>query len=344
MNRLFYLCACSSNEKGGIYRYSISENGAIAEQGFTPLTECNFICFSPDRKFMYATTNPAETGGGAAAYKILPDGSLEFLNSLSSRGKAACYLTCSPDGKFLYCANYSTGNVAEFAIAADGSLEKLTQLIQHTGSGPRKDRQESAHTHCTVVTPDGKYLCVNDLGTDKVMIYPLSANGLDVAAATAWDADPADGPRHILFDRSGKIAYVMNELGNSVTALRYNDGQFERIGKYTSLPSGCQEVTKASAIRLSPDEKFLYASNRGFDSIACYRVTEPGVLELFDIVSSFGSSPRDINYLPGETIFAAANEFSDLICFYRADAETGKLRYLEGRDITHLPRPLYILY
>ena len=164
MNRLFYLCACSSNEKGGIYRYSISENGAIAEQGFTPLAECNFICFSPDRKFMYATTNPAETGGGAAAYKILPDGSLEFLNSLSSRGKAACYLTCSPDGKFLYCANYSTGNVAEFAIAADGSLEKLTQLIQHTGSGPRKDRQESAHTHCTVVTPDGKFLCVNDLG------------------------------------------------------------------------------------------------------------------------------------------------------------------------------------
>ena len=122
MSKIFYLCACSSDERGGIYRYSISESGAIAEHAFTPLTECNFICFSPDRKYMYATTNPAETGAGAAAYKILPDGSLEFLNSLSAQGKAACYLTCSPDGKFLYCANYSTGNVAEFSIAEDGSL------------------------------------------------------------------------------------------------------------------------------------------------------------------------------------------------------------------------------
>lgn len=342
MNKLFYLCACSSNAQGGIYLYSINESGALAQLGFTPLAECNFICFSPDRKYMYATTNPTETGGAAAAYRILPDGTLEYLNTVSSQGKAACYLTCSPDGRFLYCANYVTGNVAEFSIAEDGSLKELTQLIQHTGSGPRKDRQECAHTHCTVVTPDGKYLCVNDLGIDKIMVYPLNENGI-CGEAIPWTADPGDGPRHILFDRSGEVAYVMNELGNSVTALRYSDGRFELIGKYTSLPSGCTEKTKASAIRLSPDERFLYASNRGFDSIACYRVVEPGKLDLFDIVSSFGSSPRDINYLPGERIFAAANEFSDVVCFYDVVEETGKLKYREGRDIT-LPRPLYILY
>ncbi len=343
MNQNFYVCACDPGEFGGIYRYDLSESGKMTQLGFSPLPGTNYLCFSPDRNTLYATLNTAGGEGGAAAFRIQEDGALVFLNSMESLGRAACHVTCSPDGRFLYCANYTTGNFTEFALKDDGSIGERTQVIQHHGSGPRTDRQEGPHTHCCVFTPDDGYLCVNDLGTDEIMVYPYTEKGL-IPEAKPLKCEPGEGPRHILFDRTGKIAYVINELGNSVTSLRYHDGSFERLGCWSTLPEHCTAVTKASAIRLSPDERYLYASNRGFDSIACYAVPEPGKLELQEIVSAFGSSPRDINYLPGYGIFAAANEFSDVVCFYDADAVSGRLTYREDHDLAGLPRPLCILF
>ena len=156
-------------------------------------------------------------------------------------------------------------------------------------------------------------------------------------------AEPGEGPRHILFDKTGKYAYVINELSNSVTALRYSDGTLERIGSWSTLPPDCHVETKAAAIRFSPDGRYLFASNRGFDSIACFRIASPGRLELTDIVPSMGSSPRDFQFLPGGKMAAATNEFSDLVCLYDYQAETGALHYREGEDLTGLPRPLYIV-
>lgn len=344
MDSVFYLCACSDQPQGGVYTFRASASGKLSRLDFQALPGSNYLCFSPGRDFLYATSNGEGHAGGTAAYRLQPEGTPVFLNQAESRGRAACHITCSPDGAFLYCANYIDGNFAEFALNSDGSIGALTHLVQHTGSGPRTDRQESAHTHCTVFTPDGKYLCVCDLGTDSVMIYPYrQGEGISVEG-TAWKAEPGEGPRHLLFDRSGCFAYLINELGNSVTSLAYADGVFRRLDCVSTLPEKCSVKTKASALRFSPDGRYLYASNRGFDSIACFHVTEPGKLELFDIVSSFGTSPRDINFLPGEKIFAAANEFSDTVAFYDADARTGHLEYREGCDLRTLPRPICLLY
>lgn len=342
---LFFSCGCSDDERGGLYLCREDGNGGFRTVSVTPLKGANYVCYSPDGKSLYATWNEGRTGG-VAAYRLGTDGSLAFLNKAASDGAAACHLTASPDGGFLYAVNYAAGNFAEFKLAADSSIEARTRVVSHSAYpvGPRADRQEKAHTHCTRFTPDGKYLCIVDLGVDRIFFYPYAAGQGIAETPRVHVCDPADGPRHIIFDAAGTTAYVINELGNSVTAFRYADGALEKIATCTTLPEHCTAKTKAAAIRLSRDERFLYASNRGYDSIACFRVVKPGELELFDIVDAHGESPRDINFLPSGTVFTASNEFSDRICLFRFDAASGALAYMDGQDVLDEPRPLCIEY
>ncbi len=345
-NGLFYSCGCSQEDNGGLYLCRETAGGKIENTAFYPLKGTNYLCYSGGKN-LYATWNEGKTGG-VAAYALNPeDGTIRFLNKMESSGAAACHLTASPDGKFLYAVNYLTGNFAEFSLTAGGAVSERTQVIDHSAFpvGPRTDRQECAHTHCTRFTPDGKYLCIVDLGVDRVFLYPYEPEKGIRNSPNIFISDPADGPRHILFDeKNPHIAYIINELGNSVTCCDYSDGVLTAAGKITTLPENCTAETKASAIRISPDGNFLYASNRGYDSIACYNIVKPGKLELFDIVEAHGSSPRDINFLPSGKYFTASNEFSDRICCYSFDPENGKLTYLPEQDITDQPRPLCIEY
>lgn len=340
---LFYSCGCAG-EGGGIFLCRETETaGKIETLALAPLPGANYHCFHGN--FLYSTWNVAGKGGGAAAFRINEDNTLTELNRMEACGVATCHVTTSPDGAYLYAANYLTGTFAEFKLAADGSIAERTQIADHNSYpvGPRTDRQECAHTHCTRFTPDGKWLCVVDLGVDRVFLYPYQAGkGIDVDGVQIFVSDPGDGPRHIIFDVAGTTAYIVNELGNSVTCCSYSNGKLVALGKYTSLPENCTATTKAAAIRFSPDERFLFASNRGYDSIACYRIVKPGVLALYDIVDAHGDSPRDINFLPSGTQFAVSNEFSDKICLFSYDPANGKLSYLEGCDITDEPRPLCI--
>ncbi|MDD3885641.1 MAG: lactonase family protein [Victivallaceae bacterium] len=338
----FYLCARSDAPDGGIYRLAF-DGEKVIEKGFVHLGSSNFLCFSPDRKRLYATSN-GKNGGGVAAYRVKANGDLEFINSLESGGVAACHMVCDPAGEFLYCVNYSSGNLTEFKLAADGSLASRTQIIQHEGHGPRADRQEKAHTHCTVITPDAKYLCVIDLGVDTIFMYPITPGRGITGEPKRNHVTPGDGPRHIIFDRSGNFAYVVNELGNSVSSFRYADGELTKLDTVSTLPDGCSVKTKASAIRIDENERFVYASNRGYDSIACYRVVEPGKLVLFDIVPSGGSEPRDIAFLPGWKYLAAANEMSDTVAFFSFDPVSGRLTRVAGADTKRYPGLLYILW
>ena len=345
-DRLFYSCGCA-NENGGIFLCREDGTGVITTLALAPLPGANYHCFSPDGKYLYATWNIPRKGGGVAAFRINDDRTLTEHNRLEANGTAVCHVATSPDGTFLYAANYSSGNFAEFKLAPDGSIAERTLVADHHQYpvGPRTDRQECAHTHCTRFTPDGKWLCIVDLGVDRVFLYPYTpGKGIDVDGVRIFVSDPGDGPRHIIFDAAGTTAYIVNELGNSVTACSYCDGELKAIGKFTSLPENCTATTKAAAIRFSPDGRFLFASNRGYDSIACYRIVKPGELALYDIVDAHGDSPRDINFLPSGTQFAVSNEFSDRICLFDYDPESGKLSWLEGCDVTDEPRPLCIEY
>lgn len=341
MNNCFYLVGKSSCPRGGIYQYR-EKDGGLEELSFAPLTGCNWISPSPDGKYMYATCGNGEETPGCAAFRINDDGSLAFLNQLSSEGKAPCYTVVSADGKFLYCANYLSGSVTEFRLADDGSIAERAQVITHTGKGPNQPRQDGPHTHFAEFTPDGKFLIVIDLGIDAVKLYPWSETGIDAAGVRTFSVPAGCGPRHLVFNNAGTIAYLVTELGNTVLTLSYDgNGNFVLLNEVSTLPEHYSGATKAAAIRLSPDERYLYVSNRGYDSIACYELDPETKIPVWKgLAASGGDGPRDINYLPGYQKFAAANEFSDVVVFYDVKAENGML-YPDG-NMVRIPGPLAI--
>ncbi len=339
-DQVFYVAACSEKPEGGIYCYKMNGAKAPVQIGFSAMPTANYIAFSPDRKFLYSTCTVGDDGG-VASFAIRPDGTLELINTCAAAGLSTCYVITDPSGGFLYAANYSSGNFAEFKLD-NGRIVERTQVVQHSGKGPNEARQDGPHTHFCGLTPDGKYLCVIDLGIDAVMVYPIDpVKGLNAAGLIRNPVTPAgSGPRHLIFDKSGQIAYLLNELGNTVISYRYSEGRFTAIETKTMLPALVNVDTKAAAIRLSEDEKYLFATNRGFDSIAVYRLDGAGGMEMTDLVLTGGSSPRDINFLPGYKMFAAANEFSDQLIFF--DYADGKLT--PNGLIYKLPRPLCIMW
>ena len=340
MRECFYLIGCSSSEEGGIYQYC-EEQGVPRQLSFAPLKGSNWICRSPNGRFMYATWRE-EDDQGCAAFQLRGDGSLKFLNKMSSAGKAPCYTCVSPDGKFLYCANYLSGSVAEFRLAPDGCIEERTKLIRHSGSGPVKARQEGPHTHFAEFSPDGKFLLVIDLGIDAVKIYPFAESGIEEAGVRTFSLPAGSGPRHLVFNKAGDIAYLVNELANSVMTLSWNSAEgFSLLNTVSTLPDTFTQPTKAAAIRLSPDERFLYASNRGYDTIACYGLDQETRFPVFKgFAAAGGIGPRDINYLPGYRKFAAANELSDVVVFYDVNPETGMP--VPDLNLVRIPGPLAI--
>lgn len=342
MDRGFYIAAMSETPQGGIYRYRLDETGKPEELAFAPLAGANYMAFSADRKTLYSTGN-CQKKGSAAAFRIRPDGSLEFLNAVPSEGVSTCYIIPSPGGKFLYCANYMNSCITEFSLNGDGSLKARERVIAYQGHGPHP-RQTVPHPHFTNITPDGRFLAVIDLGLDAVTLYELDGGGrIMVESPRILRVEPGgSGPRHLVFNRRGDIAYLCNEVGNTAAVLDYRDGEFRQRQLLSTLPEGCAAETKAAAIRLSPDERFLYVSNRGFDSVAVFRVGADGALTLQEIVPSEGVSPRDIAFLPDGRHFACANEFSDLVAFFDFDPASGKITP-NGHSVT-LPRPLAIYW
>ncbi len=338
----FFAAAQAMTEDGGIYRFGINSEGRAEQGGFAPLPGCNYLVFSPDRKIIYATCIIGDAGG-VAAFRINEDLSLTELNRMPSGGKSTCHLTTDKDGEFLFCANYSSGSFSEFRLAKDGSIAERTRVICHHGHGVNPVRQECAHVHQTMLTPDKKYLCVTDLGVDKVFVYPLDRScGVLENEASFCNIEPAGaGPRHLVFNQSGDIAYLLNELNNTVSRLDYAHGKLTLCRSYDTMPAGYAGFSKAAAIRLSFDGRFLLASNRGCDTIAVFKVLDDGDLERRGLEYSMGESPRDFDFIADGSMVAVTNENNDNMTIFTLDTESGKLSPAE--QYFSLPHPLCIL-
>jgi len=340
MEKIFYIAAWSKEDPaGGVHSYRL-EGKTLRELGFAPLKMAGYLCFSPDGKRLYATGACGE-GEGVTAFEVLPEGQLKSLGSAPSQGKSTCHCTVSPDGGFLYTANYSSSSFSEFALD-DRGIPALKRVIPHTGSGPVEGRQECAHPHFVSITPDGRFLAVADLGNDTLFCYPCApGKGIDPAGVVATPMPAGRGPRHLFFAPGG-IAYLVTELGNTVISMKYHEGHYSLIGEISLLPEGCVCNTKASALRMSADGRFLVATNRGFDSLVVIAVDGKGGMKHVQTTLSGGNSPRDVNFLPSGNLFAAANEFSDNVYFYDFDTERGLLSP-NGLKLT-MPRPLCIAW
>lgn len=321
----------------GIYAYrydsatsELSPIGLVAET-INP----SFLAVHPNHRFLYAvneiTSYKGQSSGGVSAFAIdRATGKLTFLNEVPSRGADPCYVTIDKGGKYVLVANYTGGSVATFPILDDGRLGEASAFVRHTGHGANPERQEGPHAHSIDLSPDNRFALVDDLGLDELLVYHFdSAKGsLTPNDPKFAKLDPGAGPRHFAFHPNGKFAYVISEMQGSVTAFAYDatSGALHSLQTISTLPKGFSGSIEDAEIEVHPSGKFLYASNRGHDSIAEFAIdASKGTLTLVDIVPTGGKTPRSFEIDPTGSLLFAANEDSNNIVIFRIDTETGRL-------------------
>lgn len=277
----------------------------------------------------------------AVCYAIEPT-SLREINRIPLRAAVPCHISLDQNEEAIVWADYGNAIAGVCALKADGSLDtaRPAVTIQHTGSGPDKPRQDKAHAHCAVVTPDNRYLGVVDLGIDQVKFYDFATwkDGLREVPAMTIKTAPGAGPRHILFHPNKRVMFLLNELNNTLSSYRYTGHSLEHICTLSTLPPGFSAFSKSSAVKLTADGKMVFASNRGHDSIAAYDFDEQtGMLTLRAISPLTGKFPRDFELMPGEKFMLVGHETSNQIQTYAFDRSKGTLTPVGAPFSVHKP-------
>lgn len=267
------------------------------------------------------------------AYRADRDtGRLSLINEQSVMGISPAHVSVDPLGSFVYVSNYTSGNLSMFPIRDDGGLDEASDVVQHTGSSIHPTRQQKAHAHAADPSPDGRFLYVSDLGMDKIMIYEVDRQQRTLSpASTPWfENTPGAGPRHLAFRPDGAYAYSAEELTSTVAVLRVdkNTGALQQVQRISMLPDDFQGSNTAADIHVSPDGKFLYASNRGHDSIVIFEIDEfTGELSLAGHESTIGEHPRNFMIDESGKLLFVANRDSNHIVVFRRNPLTGLLDY-----------------
>jgi 6-phosphogluconolactonase len=321
----------------GIYAYrfdpatsELSPIGLVAET-INP----SFLAVHPNHRFLYAanevTHYKGQNSGAVSAFVIdHATGKLTFLNEVTSHGADPCYLTVDKSGKYVLVANYTGGSVATFPLFEDGRLGEASAVVQHSGHGKNPERQEGPHAHSIDLSPDNRFALVDDLGLDELLVYRFdNAKGsLTPSDPRFAKLDPGAGPRHFAFHPNGKFAYVISEMQGSVTVFAYDpaSGALHSLQTISTLPKDFTGAIENAEIEVHPSGKFLYASNRGHDSIAVFAIdANKGTLTLVDYVPTGGKTPRSFEIDPTGSLLFAANQDSNTIVVFRIDAQTGRL-------------------
>jgi 6-phosphogluconolactonase len=302
--------------------------------------------------FLYAVNEAqkyqGQASGGVSAFAVDPKtGKLTFLNEVASRGADPCYISLDKTGKFVLVANYTGGNVAVFPIHSDGRLGEATGFIQHQGSGPNHDRQEGAHAHWIEVTPDNRYAIVADLGLDELLVYHFNAakGVLTPNNPPFTKVAPGSGPRHFAFHPNGERAYVIEEMVGAVNTFSYDSkkGALHLLQTVPTLPTSFSGENTTAEVEVHPNGKFVYASNRGRDSIVVYAVDpKAGTLKLVEDVPTQGKTPRNFQIDPTGTRIFVANQGSGNIVVFHINTTTGRLTP-EGEPL-QVPNPVCIKF
>jgi 6-phosphogluconolactonase len=285
-----------------------------------------YVAISPDKKNLYAVG-----GDKIVAFAIGADKKLTYLNSESSNGAGPCHVSVHNSGKAAYVSNYGGGSFAAYALQADGKVAPATLTQQYEGKGPNEKRQDKAHAHFATPTPDGKYVYVTDLGSDKIMNYVADKNGAlkPNPAQPFFSGKPGAGPRHLIIHPSGKALFLLNELEATLTSCSIDkNGVITAINTYPTIPTDYSGPSNtSSAIHLHPNGKFVYVSNRGHNSISAFKIGANGVLEMVDQQTKSISTPRDFNIDPSGKFMIVANQSTDNLVVYDVDAATGKFTF-----------------
>jgi 6-phosphogluconolactonase len=333
----------------GIYQFTFdSATGKMSAPDVAAETgDPSWVAVHPNGKFLYSVS---EAGKGSTVKAFAMDaktGQLTLVNELPSLGEDPCYLSFDRTGKFLLVANYTSGNVAVFPIQADGKLAEHTALQKDTGTpGPNQERQDAPHAHFITPSEHNLFVYVADLGLDRVLVYKFDASrgtlepmSNDAAAAVK----PGSGPRHAAFSPDGKFMYVVSEMASAVTVFANDRETFRSVQVTPMLPAGFSGRNDAAEIEIHPSGKFLYASNRGHESIVEYTIdAKTGMLTLAGDTPTGGKEPRHFAIDPSGKYLLAENQLSDSVVEFRIDPASGKLN--ATRETITVPSPVCIAF
>jgi 6-phosphogluconolactonase len=336
----------------GIYVFRYDANsGKLTPMGVAAETQDpSWVAIHPGGKFVYAVNESGKNSMVSAFALDAKTGKLTLLNQLPALGEDPCYLSFDRTGKYVLIANYTSGNVVVFPLGADGKLGPATANVRDEGKpGPNKERQEGPHAHWIEPSSGNRFAYVSDLGLDKILIYKFDeANGTlanpDAKQQEVFSATlpPGSGPRHLAFSRDGNFMYVLGELQSTVTVFA-NDARekYRAVQTIATLPQDFSGRNDAAEIAIHPNGKFLYASNRGHDTIALFHI-DPGTGKLTAAgdFSVAGKEPRNFVIDPTGAFVLAADQLSDKIVTFRIDQKTGALT-LTG-DSVEVPSPVCI--
>jgi 6-phosphogluconolactonase len=342
----------------GIYSYRYTpKTGQMTPIGVAAsLANPSFLVTDPRHRFLYAVSEMGE-GPGADSYKVngsissfsidRKTGALTFLNQVDSLGGGPCHLVVDKTGKMLFVANYGSGSVASFAIKADGSIGEKTGFDQHAGSSVDPARQEGPHAHAVVLSPDNRFLLVPDLGMDQIKIYRV-----DAAKGTFTPNDPPFatvnaglGPRHFTFGRGARFAYAICEMGSSVAVFAYDaaKGSLNPVQTISTLPADFTGKDNSAEIEVDRSGRFLYASNRGSDSITVFAIDPvKGTLKPVQVAPTLGKIPRNFALDPGGKYLLAANQNSGKIVAFAVHPTNGQLT--PTGQVLDIASPVCILF
>jgi 6-phosphogluconolactonase len=340
-----YIGTYTKGDSEGIYSFTLdTDNRTIVDvKVAAKLENPTYLTISSNNRYLYSVVKEGDTGG-LAAFSIKDNGELTAINNQFSEGASPCHVSVDSKNNYVFSANYHKGTVESALLnQEDGSVQPAVSIFKHEGSGP-DPRQEKAHTHYAGVTPDEKYLAVVELGTDALITYKVNDNGT-LEKVSLLPIKAGSGPRHLAFHPNGKYAYIMTEFSSEVIALHYNpeNGHFTEIQYISTLPEDFTENNQGSAIHISADGRFVYAGNRGHNSIALFQINqESGELSFVEHTSTEGDWPRDFEIDPSERFIVASNQESSNIVLYSRDEDTGRLTLLQS-DIT-VPHPVCVKF
>ena len=331
----FYLGTYTRGDSQGIYRAQLDpETGKLHSLELAAELESpSFLALHPTKPIVYAVSEIATFGGEkAGAVSVLKrdkaSGNLTLLSQQTTKGAHPCHVSVTPCGKFVLVANYTGGSVACYPVEEDGGLGPMSGFVQHEGSSVNQRRQKGPHAHSINPDPAGRFLYAADLGVDRIFIYKLDNGNLVPNQPAFVSLAPGSGPRHFTFHPNGRFAYVINELLSTVTAFRHNaeTGALAEIQTISTLPEGFDGANTTAEVRVHPSGKYLYGSNRGYDSIACFRIDqETGNLTALGHTPSGGESPRNFAPDPSGRFLLAAHQKTDNVIAFRIDQESGLL-------------------
>jgi 6-phosphogluconolactonase len=347
-----YVAAYATGTSHGVYGYRFqSATGKMRAIGrVADVVSPAFLATDPKHRVLYVATDKEEDpkqNGFISSYAIDPkSGALRLLNRVDQDG-FPCHLVVDATNKVLFVANYVNGTVVSFALKPDGSIGERTGFDQHTGSGPNRERQTGPHAHATVLSPENRFLFVPDLGSDQIRIYRV-----DTEKRTFTANEPAFvsvkaglGPRHLVFSRDARFAYLICEMESTVVVFSYNSaqGSLTTLQTISTLPADYKGIDNSAEIDIAPSGRFLYASNRGHDSITVFAVDGvKGTLNKVQVAPSLGKIPRNFALDPSGRYVLVGNQLSDQLRLFQVDAMTGRLQ--PSTQVVGVEKPVCILF